>query len=113
MSRKHESESQAKDRCLIAPTEDGRLKIEVRPENETVGLKQQHMADLCQIKQQNIRCYLQNVVRREGSDDISRSIDFYKLADPLATASKAPWPCASASASQTAQAEKLMQPLGN
>ena len=54
--RKAGDESAAKPygQFLVYPTEDGRTKIEVRLENETVWLTQQHMADLFQTTQQNI-----------------------------------------------------------
>jgi hypothetical protein len=38
---------------LIYQAEDGRLKVEVRLEDETVWLTQQHMAVLFQSSQQN------------------------------------------------------------
>jgi hypothetical protein len=81
---------------LVYPSEDGRVKIEVRLENETVWLTQQHMADLFQTTQQNISLHLQNIyeegelqrgathkdflsVRREGTREVTRSVDFYNL----------------------------------
>lgn len=81
---------------LIYPAENGTLKIEVRLENETVWLNQQHMADLFQTSQQNISLHLQNIfeerelqreathkefllVRREGSRDVQRKVDFFNL----------------------------------
>jgi hypothetical protein len=39
-------------------TEDGRTKIEIRLENETVWPTQQHMADLFQTIRQNISLHL-------------------------------------------------------
>jgi hypothetical protein len=81
---------------LVYPTEDGRVKIEVRLENETVWLTQQHMADLFQTTKQNLSLHLQNIyeegelqrgathkdflsVRREGTREVTRSVDFYNL----------------------------------
>ncbi len=40
-----------KGQFLVYPTEDGQTKIEVRLENETVWLTQQHMAGLFQTTQ--------------------------------------------------------------
>ncbi len=39
---------------LVYQTEDGKLKIDVRFEGETVWLTQQHMAELFQTTKQNI-----------------------------------------------------------
>lgn len=82
---------------VIYKAETGETKIDVRFENETVWLTQQHMADLFQTTQQNISLHLQNIyeegelpqseathkeflsVRREGSRDVQRQLDFYNL----------------------------------
>lgn len=86
----------ARGQILVYADEDGRMKIEVRLEHETVWLTQQHMADLFQTTQQNISLHLQNIyqedelqreathkeflsVRREGRREVSRSVDFYNL----------------------------------
>ena len=81
---------------LVYQTEDGRLKIDVRVEGETVWLTQQHMAELFQTTQQNISLHLQNIyeegelqlgathkeslsVRQEGARSVRRRVDFYNL----------------------------------
>lgn len=81
---------------LVYAAEDGRMHIEVRLENETVWLTQQHMADLFQTTIPNISMHLRNIfadgelqqsatvkefliVRLEGSRQVSRSVDFYNL----------------------------------
>lgn len=46
---------------LVYPTEDGGVKIEVRLEDETVWLTQQHMADLFQTSKQNVGQHLKNI----------------------------------------------------
>ena len=46
---------------LIYSAEDGRLKIDVRLQGETVWLTQQHMADLFQTTKQNIGQHLKNI----------------------------------------------------
>src|SRR5688572_7428596 len=86
----------AKSQFLIYQTEDGRTKIDVRFEGETVWLTQQHMAELFQTTQQNISLHLQNVyqegeleleathkeyllVRKEGKREVRRHVDFYNL----------------------------------
>jgi hypothetical protein len=81
---------------LVYKTADGKLKIDVRFEGETVWLTQQHMAALFQTTQQNISIYIQGIyeegelelaathkeallVRREGNREVRRSVDFYNL----------------------------------
>ena len=43
---------------LVYQTEDGKLKIDVRFEGETVWLTQQHMAELFQTTKQNVGQHL-------------------------------------------------------
>jgi len=86
----------AKSQFLVYAAEDGRLKVEVRLENETVWLTQQHMAELFQTTQQNISLHLQNIydegelqraathkeflsVRQEGGRSVQRRVEFYNL----------------------------------
>lgn len=81
---------------LVYQTEDGKLKLEVRFEGETVWLTQQHMAELFQTTQQNISLHLQNIfaegelvreathkeslwVHKEGTRSVQRRVDFYNL----------------------------------
>jgi hypothetical protein len=81
---------------LVYQTEDGKLKIDVRFEGETVWLTQQHMAELFQTTQQNVSLHLQNIyaegglqpeathkeslsVRQEGGRTVRRRVDFYNL----------------------------------
>lgn len=81
---------------LVYQTEDGQVKIDVRLENETAWLTQQHMADLFQTTQQNISLHLQNIyeegellrpathkefllVRQEGNRQVKRPLDYYNL----------------------------------
>ncbi len=51
----------AKSEFLVYTTEDGRVKLEVRLENETVWLTQQTMADLFQTTKQNIGQHLKKI----------------------------------------------------
>lgn len=81
---------------LVYQAEDGKLKIDVRFEGDTVWLTQQHMAQLFQTTQQNISLHLQNIysegeierlathkesllVRSEGTRSVQRRVDFYNL----------------------------------
>jgi len=81
---------------IVYQSEDGQIKLEVRLENETVWLTQPLMAELFQTTQQNISQHIQNIydegelvqeathkkfltVRREGSRDVRRELEFYNL----------------------------------
>lgn len=46
---------------LVYQTEDGKLKIEVRFEGETVWLMQQHMAEQFQTTKQNVGQHLKSI----------------------------------------------------
>lgn len=85
-----------KSEIIIYQTEDGATKINVRLENNTVWLTQQHMAELFQITQQNISLHIINIfeegelspeathkkylsIRKEGNRDVQRQLDYYNL----------------------------------
>ena len=59
------SDVPAKGQFLVYPSEDGRVKIEVRLENETVWLTQQQMAELFQTSKQNVGQHLKNIFEGE------------------------------------------------
>ena len=61
MSDSEQSNLPTKGQFLVYIANDGRTKLEVRLENETVWLTQQHMAELFQTTQQNISLHLQNI----------------------------------------------------
>lgn len=61
MSTPDESNPPGKGQFLVYPSEDGRVKIEVRLEHETVWLTQQHLAELFQTTKQNIGQHLKNI----------------------------------------------------
>jgi hypothetical protein len=52
---------QSSSEIILYQTEDVRNRIEVRLENETVWLTQQHMAELFQTTQQNVSLHIRNV----------------------------------------------------
>lgn len=81
---------------LIYQTEDGRLKVEARLENETLWLTQQQMAELFQTSRTNVVEHIQHIyeegelvetatcrefrqVRAEGSRQVVRVLPFYNL----------------------------------
>ena len=96
MSTSDQPDSPAKGQFLVYQAEDGGVKIDVRLENETVWLTQQHMVELFQTTQQNVSQHLQNIydegelqrgathkdflsVRLEGGRSVQRRMDFYNL----------------------------------
>ena len=81
---------------LFYQSQDGKTRLQVRLENETVWLTQAQMAELFQTTQQNISLHLQNTfaegelttaathkeflsVRREGNREVQRRLDYYNL----------------------------------
>lgn len=81
---------------LLYEAAEGRLRLEVRLQDETLWLTQNQLAGLFQTTQQNISGHIQNVyaegelereathkkflsVQREGSREVSRQRDFYNL----------------------------------
>ena len=81
---------------LIYQTEDGRVKIDVRFEDESVWLTQQMMADLFQTSRPNITIHINNIyeegelqpeatrkeylqVRQEGERSVQRKLEYYNL----------------------------------
>jgi hypothetical protein len=81
---------------VIYQAEDGKVKIDVRLEKETVWLSQKMMADLFQTSVPNINMHLKNIfdegelapaatikefliVQQEGNRNVSRNVEFYNL----------------------------------
>ncbi len=81
---------------ILYRAEDGRVRLEVRLQDETVWLTQPLMAKLFQTTQQNISQHIKNIydegelepgathkkflsVRLEGDRQVRRSLDFYNL----------------------------------
>ena len=56
---------------IIYQTEDGRTKIQVRMENETVWLTQSQMAELFQTTKQNISLHINNVFKEGELEEYS------------------------------------------
>lgn len=87
---------QPKGQFLVYQAEDGKLKLDVRLEGETVWLTQPRMAELFQTTQQNISQHVLNIydeeelapeathkkflsVRLEGKREVKRFLDYYNL----------------------------------
>lgn len=85
-----------KSQFLIYCTEDGKIKLDVRFEDETVWLTQNMMADLFQTSKQNVSHHIRRIykegeldpgatdkkflsVRQEGDREVKRSRDYYNL----------------------------------
>jgi hypothetical protein len=81
---------------LLYQTDDGKTRLEVRLEDETVWLSQKMMVELFQTTKQNISLHIQNIldegelapeatvkeyltVQTEGSRQIERRVNFYNL----------------------------------
>jgi hypothetical protein len=65
-----------KSEILFYSTDDGRSKIEVRLENETVWLTQKQMVELFQTTKQNISLHIRNVYE-EGELDEKSTVKEY------------------------------------
>ena len=106
MSDSAESNPPAKGQFLVYQAEDGRMRIDVRLENETAWLTQAHMAELFQTTIPNVSMHLRNVyaegelqaaatvkefliVRQEGNRQVSRAVEHYNL-DAIISAIVAP-----------------------
>lgn len=89
-------ENHGKGEILVYQTEGGRVKLDVRLQEETVWLTQPLMAELFQTTQQNISQHILNIyeegelaeeathkkflsVRQEGKRQVQRNLDFYNL----------------------------------
>lgn len=81
---------------IIYQSEDGRIRLETRLQNETLWMTQSQMAELFQTTQQNISQHIQNIydeaeltptatykkslwVRQEGNRQVERELDTYNL----------------------------------
>jgi hypothetical protein len=91
----HEIEP-SKGQFLVYQAEDGKLKLDVRFEDESVWLTQQLMAELFQSSKQNVSHHINSIyeegellaeatvkkyltVRQEGSREVKRLLDYYNL----------------------------------
>ena len=96
MSKDSQASSPSGGQFIVYQTEDGKLKIDVRFEGETVWLTQQQLAELFQTTQQNVSLHLQNIygegelqrgathkeflsVRQEGGRSVQRRMESYNL----------------------------------
>ena len=71
MSKASKLPSPAGGQFIVYQTEDGKLKIDVRFEGETVWLTQQHMAELFQTTKQNVSLHIQNIFAEGELPEVS------------------------------------------
>ncbi len=81
---------------VLYQTEDGRTRLEVKLESESVWLTQNQMAELFQTTKQNVSLHIQNIfteeelqragtvkesltVQMEGSRSVQRRVEFFNL----------------------------------
>ena len=93
-----DSPDSGKGQFLVYEAEDGRVKIDVRLEDETVWLTQKLMADLFQVTVPTINEHIKNIfnerelipeatirkfriVQKEGQRNVTRMVDFYNLVE--------------------------------
>ena len=86
----------AKGELIVYQTDDGRVKLDVRLEDESVWLTQQMMAELYQTSKQNVSHHIQNIyeegelqpeatvkkyltVQQEGTRQVRRNLEYYNL----------------------------------
>ena len=68
-----------KSQIIIYQTEDGRIKLDVRLENETVWLTQKSMAELFQTTSQNITIHLKNIYEEGELEELATCKDFLQV----------------------------------
>ena len=80
MSNKSKPSPPPGGQFLVYQTEDGKLKLDVRFEGETVWLTQQHMAELFQTTKQNVGQHLKNILEEGELTQESVVKDFFTTA---------------------------------
>ena len=96
MTSRANDNPQPASEIVLYQTEDGRNRVEVRLEDESVWLTQNLMAELYQTTQQNVSLHIRNIydegeldpgathkdflsVRQEGSRKVRRRLEYYNL----------------------------------
>jgi hypothetical protein len=80
MSKNVSENDDAEPQLILYQTEDGRNRIDVRMENDTVWLTQAAMAELFQTTKQNISFHLLNIFRERELDENSVVKDYLTTA---------------------------------
>ena len=96
MSKSSQPSPPSGGQFLVYQTQDGKLKLDVRFQGESVWLTQQHMTELFQTTKQNVSLHIQNIyeerelergatvkesliVQLEGGRSVQRRVEFYNL----------------------------------
>jgi len=69
----------AKGEVLVYQTEAGEVKVDVRLEDGTVWLTQAQIAELFQVKPQNITMHLKNIFAERELDAVATCKDFLQV----------------------------------
>jgi hypothetical protein len=80
MSSPGEPDLPPQEQFLVYHAEDGRVRIEVRLENDTVWLTQQHIAELFQTTKQNVGQHLKNIFEEGELAELSVVKNFFTTA---------------------------------
>ena len=69
----------SKSELILYQTEDGKIRIEVRLQDESVWLSQRLMAELFQTSPQNITIHLKNIFNEGELDEMATCKDFLQV----------------------------------
>jgi len=78
MKKKNE-QAPIKSELILYQTEDGKIRIEVRLQDESVWLSQKLMAELFQTTPQNITIHLKNIFNEGELDEMATCKDFLQV----------------------------------
>jgi len=78
MKKKNE-QGPIKSELILYQTEDGKIRIEVRLQDESVWLSQKLMAELFQTTPQNITIHLKNIFNEGELDEMATCKDFLQV----------------------------------
>ena len=78
MKKKNE-QAPSKSELILYQTEDGKIRIEVRLQDESVWLSQRLMAELFQTSPQNITIHLKNIFNEGELDEMATCKDFLQV----------------------------------
>ena len=77
--KKKKEQTPTKSELILYQTEDGKTRIEVRLQDETVWLSQKLMAELFQTTPQNITIHLKNIFNEGELDEMATCKDFLQV----------------------------------
>src|SRR4030067_451254 len=77
--KKKSEQASIKSELILYQTEDGKIRIEVRLQDESVWLSQKLMAELFQTTPQNITIHLKNIFNEGELDELATCKDFLQV----------------------------------